>query len=67
MKVGFAILCFLNGFPSGTNQVFFSNMHNCLYFSEFLSKQKSVKIGDEDKQFSCYCKMVMVNKKVRLY
>ncbi len=66
MKVAFAILCFLDGFPQN-GQAFFSNMHNCLYFSEFLSKQKSVKIGNEEKLYQCYCKLVNVNKDVRLY
>jgi len=66
MKIAFAILCFLDGFPqNGT--AFFSNMNNCLYFSKFLSEQKSIKIGEEFKQYSCYCKMVEVNEKVRLY
>tara|TARA_R100000388_G_C7238224_1_gene159377 strand:- start:1422 stop:1616 length:195 start_codon:yes stop_codon:yes gene_type:complete len=64
MKPAFVLLCYLAGNPSG--QLHFANVNNCTYFKEFLSGQ-TIKIGEEEKSYNCYCKLVKVNEKMRIY
>ncbi len=64
MKPAFLLMCYLAGNPSG--QSHFADINNCIYFKKFLDNQ-SIKIGDEDKVYDCFCKLVKVNDKIRLY
>lgn len=64
MKPAFVLLCYLSGFPAGSMHL--SNVNNCTYFKERLSEQ-SIRIGEENKSYDCYCKLVNVNKEMRLY
>ena len=64
MKAAFVLLCFLNGMPEGA--LYLSNVNNCKYFKERLAKQE-VRIGNETKTYDCYCKLVNVNEKMRLF
>ena len=43
-----------------------ANINNCQYFKKFLHQQ-SVKIGEETKNYQCYCKLVNVNEEMRLW
>ena len=43
-----------------------SSVDNCNYFKKALAKQ-IVRIGEENKTYDCYCKLVNVNEKMRLY
>ena len=64
MKPAFVLLCYLAGNPAGTMHL--SNINNCNYFKKFLSNQ-TIKIGEESKNYDCYCKLVNVNESMRLY
>ena len=64
MKPAFVLLCYLAGTPAGTLHL--ANINNCNYFKKFLSNQK-IKIGEENKNYDCYCKLVNVNKQMRLW
>ena len=46
MKPAFVMLCYMLGVPTG-NLIHYSNMHNCLYFSKYLSEQAPVTIAGE--------------------
>ena len=43
-----------------------SNVNNCTYFKDRLANQ-TVKIGEETQRYDCYCKLVNVNKQMRLW
>ena len=69
MKPAFVLLCYLAGNPSG--MLHFSSVNNCDYFKKYLSNQ-TIKIGvqrmgEEQKNYDCYCKLVKVNEKMRIY
>ena len=64
MKPAFLLACYLSGIPAGSMHL--SNVHNCKYFQKYLHKQ-SVRIGDDIKNYQCYCKLVNVNENMRLY
>ncbi len=64
MKPAFVLLCYLAGNPAG--QLHLASVNNCIYFKKFLTNQ-TVKIGDETKNYECYCKLVKVNNQMRLY
>ena len=64
MKPAFVLLCYLAGNPAGSMHL--ANVNNCNYFKKFLSNQ-TIKIGEESKNYDCYCKLVNVNEKMRLY
>tara|TARA_R100000742_G_C4249102_1_gene67606 strand:- start:156 stop:350 length:195 start_codon:yes stop_codon:yes gene_type:complete len=64
MKPAFVLLCYLAGNPSGMMHL--SSVDNCNYFKKALAKQ-IVRIGEENKTYDCYCKLVNVNEKMRLY
>ncbi len=64
MKPAFLLMCYLAGAPAGT--LHFGNVTTCDYFKKFLHKQV-IKIGEETKSYQCYCKLVNVNEKMRLY
>tara|TARA_R100001086_G_scaffold200159_1_gene116455 strand:- start:691 stop:885 length:195 start_codon:yes stop_codon:yes gene_type:complete len=64
MKPAFLLACYLSGLPAGTMHL--ANINNCKYFQKFLHQQK-VRIGDETKNYECYCKLVKVNEEMRLY
>ncbi len=66
MKPAFVMLCYMLGVPTG-NLIHYSNMHNCLYFSKYLSEQAPVTIAGETNKLECYCKNVWVNEQMRLY
>ena len=63
MKPAFVLLCYLAGNPSG--MLHFSSVNNCDYFKKILSNQ-TIKIGEEQKNYDCYCKLVKVNEKMRI-
>ncbi len=64
MKPAFVLLCYLAGEPAG--MLHFSSVNNCDYFKKYLNDQTIV-IGEEQKDYRCYCKLVKVNKKMRVY
>ena len=64
MRPAFLLACYLSGIPAGNLHL--SNVHNCKYFQKYLHKQE-VRIGDETKNYQCYCKLVNVNENMRLY
>ena len=64
MKPAFVLLCYLAGNPAGSMHL--ANVNNCNYFKKFLSNQ-TIKIGEESKNYDCYCKLVNVNETMRLY
>ena len=64
MKPAFVLLCYLAGNPAGSMHL--ANINNCQYFKKFLSNQ-TIKIGEESKNYDCYCKLVNVNESMRLY
>tara|TARA_R100001480_G_scaffold94800_1_gene100083 strand:+ start:1035 stop:1229 length:195 start_codon:yes stop_codon:yes gene_type:complete len=64
MKPAFLLACYLAGNPAGSMHL--SNVNNCKYFKDVLAKQ-SVRIGEENKTYDCYCKLVKVNEAMRLY
>ena len=64
MKPAFVLLCYLAGNPAGSMHL--ANVNNCNYFKKFLSNQ-TIKIGEESKNYDCYCKLVNVNENMRLY
>jgi hypothetical protein len=64
MKPAFVLLCYLAGNPAGTLHL--ANVNNCTYFKDRLANQ-TVKIGEETKRYDCYCKLVNVNKQMRLW
>ena len=64
MKPAFVLLCYLAGNPAGS--LHFASVGNCDYFKKYLSGQ-TVKIGQETKNYTCYCKLVNVNESMRLY
>ena len=65
MKPAFLLMCYLSGISSGS--IHFASINDCLYYKNKLEGQ-TVKIGKEQKNYDCYCKLVMVNSnKVVLY
>tara|TARA_R100001460_G_scaffold104741_1_gene150677 strand:+ start:384 stop:578 length:195 start_codon:yes stop_codon:yes gene_type:complete len=64
VKPAFVLLCYLAGNPAG--MLHFANVNNCDYFKKFLDNQ-TIKIGEEIKNYNCYCKLVKVNENMRLY
>tara|TARA_Y100000401_G_scaffold81502_1_gene66903 strand:- start:721 stop:915 length:195 start_codon:yes stop_codon:yes gene_type:complete len=64
MKPAFLLMCYLAGNPAGT--LHFSSVKNCDYFKKFLDNQ-TIKIGDEEKNYDCFCKLVTVNENMRLW
>ena len=64
MKPAFLLMCYLAGNPAG--QTHFSNVKNCDYFKKFLDNQ-TIKIGEDEKNYDCFCKLVNVNETMRLY
>ena len=64
MKPAFVLLCYLAGNPAGTLHL--ANINNCEYFKKFLDNQ-TIKIGEDEKNYDCYCKLVNVNENMRLY
>ena len=64
VKPAFVLLCYLAGNPAGTLHL--SNVNNCTYFKDRLANQ-TVKIGKETQNYDCYCKLVNVNKQMRLW
>jgi hypothetical protein len=64
MKPAFVLLCYLAGNPAGTLHL--ANINNCEYFKKFLTNQ-TIRIGEESKNYDCYCKLVNVNENMRLY
>jgi hypothetical protein len=64
MKPAFVLLCYLAGNPAGSMHL--ASINNCQYFKKFLSNQ-TIKIGEESKNYDCYCKLVNVNESMRLY
>ena len=64
MKPAFVLLCYLAGNPAGSMHL--ASINNCTYFKKFLSNQ-TIKIGEESKNYDCYCKLVNVNETMRLY
>ena len=64
MKPAFVLLCYLAGNPAGIMHL--ANINNCVYFKKFLSNQ-TIKIGEENKNYNCYCKLVNVNENMRVY
>ena len=57
-------MCYLAGVPAG--QTHFANVNNCDYFKKYLDNQ-SIKIGEDEKNYDCFCKLVTVNESMRLY
>lgn len=64
MKPAFVLLCYLAGNPAGSLHL--ANVNNCEYFKKYLTNQ-TIKIGEESKNYDCYCKLVNVNENMRLY
>ena len=64
MKPAFLLMCYLAGAPAGT--LYFGNVTTCDYFKKYLDNQ-SIKIGDQEKNYDCFCKLVTVNETIRLY
>ena len=64
MKVAFLLVCMLNGLPSG--QAHFASINSCDYFKNYLDNQ-TIRMGEETRDYDCYCKFVNVNKDTRLY
>ena len=65
MKPAFLLMCYLSGISSGSLQ--FVSINECLYYKDRLDGQ-SIKVGEEQKVYDCYCKLVMVNSdKVKVY
>jgi len=64
MKPAFLLMCYLSGAPSGT--LHFASVNSCDYFKKFLHRQ-TIKIGDEQKDYQCFCKLVSVNETIRLW
>ena len=64
MKPAFLLMCYLAGAPAGT--LHFGNVTTCDYFKKYLDNQ-SIKIGEDEKNYDCICKLVTVNETTRLY
>jgi len=64
MKPAFLLMCYLAGNPAG--QTHFANVNNCDYFKKYLDNQ-SIKMGKEERNYDCFCKLVTVNESTRLY
>ena len=65
MSPAFLLMCYLGGAPAGT--LHFQNVDTCGYFKKSLTEQYVV-IGEDKKRYSCFCKVVKVDKnKVRLW
>ena len=64
MKPAFLLMCYLAGAPAGT--LHFGNVTTCDYFKKYLDNQ-SIKIGEDEKNYDCFCKLVNVNENMRLY
>ena len=64
MKPAFVLVCYLSGLPAGT--MYLASVNNCNYYKDRLTKQE-IKIQGEIKKYDCYCKLVNVNKDMRLY
>ena len=58
------LLCYLAGNHAG---IFILQVLIFIdYFKKFLDNQ-AIKIGEEIKNYNCYCKLVKVNENMRLY
>ena len=57
-------MCYLAGNPAG--QTHFASVNSCDYFKKYLDNQ-SIKIGEDEKNYDCFCKLVTVNESMRLY
>ena len=65
MNPAFLLMCYLSGAPAGT--LHFENVNTCKYFKKNLNEQYIV-IGEDEKRYSCFCKLVKVDKnRVRLW
>tara|TARA_R100000773_G_C4148822_1_gene71867 strand:- start:184 stop:378 length:195 start_codon:yes stop_codon:yes gene_type:complete len=64
MKPAFLLMCYLSGAPAGT--LHFQSVKTADYFKNFLDNQV-IKIGEEEKKYDCFVKLVKVNKQMRLY
>ena len=65
MKPAFVLMCYLSGAPAGV--LHFENVNTCGYFKKHLTEQYVV-IGEDQKRYSCFCKLVKVDeKRVRLW
>ena len=62
MKPAFVLLCYLAGNPSG--MLHFLVLIIVIIFKKYLSNQ-TIKIGEEQKNYDCYCKLVKVNENMR--
>ena len=59
MNPAFLMMCYLGGAVAGT--IHFENVNTCNYFKKALTGQ-TVFIGEEEKRYSCYCKLVKIDK-----
>ena len=64
MKPAYLLMCYLAGAPAGT--LHFQSVKTADYFKSFLDNQ-TIKIGEEEKKYDCFVKLVKVNKQMRLY
>ena len=64
MKPAFLLMCYLGGNPAGT--LHFQSVKTADYFKSYLDGQ-TVTIGQEQKQYDCFVKLVKVNEQMRLW
>ena len=64
MKPAFLLMCYLAGNPAGN--LHFQSVVTADYFKSYLDGQ-SVRIGQEQKEYDCFVKLVKVNKQMRLW
>ena len=64
MMPAFLLMCYLAGNPSGT--LHFQSVKTADYFKSFLDNQ-TIKIGQEEKKYDCFVKLVKVNEQMRLW
>ena len=64
MKPAFLLMCYLAGNPAGN--LHFQSVKTADYFKSYLDGQTIV-IGQEQKQYDCFVKLVKVNKEMRLW
>jgi len=55
----FLLMCYLGGVQAG--MLNFENVNTCNYFKKALTGQ-TVFIGKDEKRYSCYCKLVKIDK-----
>jgi len=71
VKPAFLLFCLWGGVPEKNSMMMLSSINNCIYFRDYLTKQ-SVSMKDNDgkisvKKYECICKLINVNKDVRLW